>query len=187
MQFAAILVLALAAGSGASDALRARADEIRAALPPPGTEMTPAQRQKVEGLVIKTIDLRTMLQTALGPRWGELTEKQKKRMQEAFEKRFRATTTGDLDPYRSTQIQYQTEVDAGDGLFNVPTRVVVKGEPTDITYAMKKGKDGWRIVDIIIDGVSTVANYRNSFNRIIAKEGVESLIARLERGSQSKG
>ena len=186
MRFAAILVLALSAGGGASDALRARAEEIRATLPPKGTEMTPAQRQKVESLVTKTIDLRAMLQSALGPRWNQLTEKQRKRMQAAFETRFRATTTGDLDPYRSTQIEYKPEVEA-DGAVNVPTRVVVKGEPTDITYAMKQGKDGWRIVDIIIDGVSTVANYRNSFNRIITKEGVESLIARLERGSQSKG
>jgi phospholipid transport system substrate-binding protein len=186
MRFVAILVLALSAGDGASDALRGRAEEIRAVLPPKGTEMTPAQRQKVEALVTKTIDLRAMLQSALGSRWSQLTEKQRKRMQAAFETRFRATTTGDLDPYRSTQIEYKPEVEA-DGVVNVPTRVVVKGEPTDITYAMKHGKDGWRIVDIIIDGVSTVANYRNSFNRIITKEGVESLIARLERGSQSKG
>src|SRR5512138_425188 len=152
MRFAAILVLALSAGDGASDALQARAEEIRAVLPPKGTEMTPAQRKKVESLVTKTIDLRAMLQSALGPRWNQLTEKQRKRMQAAFETRFRATTTGDLDPYRSTQIEYRPEVESGDGVVNVPTRVVVKGEPTDITYAMKEGKDGWRIVDIIIDG-----------------------------------
>ncbi len=77
-------------------------------------------------------------------------------------------------------------MDAGDGVVNVPTRVVVKGEPTEITYAMRREKDGWRIVDIVIDGVSTVANYRSSFNRVIAKDGVEGLITRLERGSTTK-
>jgi phospholipid transport system substrate-binding protein len=47
---------------------------------------------------------------------------------------------------------------------------------------MKREKDGWHIIDIVVDGVSTVENYRSSFARIISKEGVEGLIKRLERG-----
>ncbi len=186
MNAAVLLLLALGAGSGATEALRTRAEEIRAALPPQGTELTPAQREKIQGLVTKTVDLRGMLQSALGAKWNTMTEKQRKRLQAAFESRFKATSSGDLDPYRSTQIEYQPEKPAGEGLFDVPTRVVIKGEPTEITYTMKQEREGWRIVDITIDGVSTVANYRSSFARVISKDGVEGLITRLERRSTSK-
>jgi phospholipid transport system substrate-binding protein len=186
MRAAVILLLALGAQGGATEALRARTEEIRAALPPPGTQMTPEVRQRIETLVTRTIDLRAMLQAALGPRWKELTEKQRKRLLSAFEARFRQTSGGELDPYRSTQIDYRPEVESANGVVHVPTRVVIKGEPTDITYAMRHEKDGWRIVDIVVDGVSTVANYRSSFARVIAKDGVEGLIRRLERAATSK-
>lgn len=175
-----------ASGSGATEALRDRAEEIRQALPPPGATLTPPARQKIENLVTRIVDLRGMLQAALGARWNEMTEKQRKRLVAAFESRFKTTSGSELDPYRSTQIEYRPEIDGGQGVVKVPTRVVIKGEPTEITYAMRREKDGWRIVDIIIDDVSTVANYRSSFNRVIAKDGVDGLIRRLERGSASK-
>lgn len=183
MRAAVILMVALTAEGGATEALRSRAEEIRSALPPAGSEITGQARQRIENLVTKTIDLRGMLQAALGSRWKEMTEAQRKRLVAAFEKRFRQTSTGELDPYRSTQIEYQPEVEAGAGEVKVPTRVVVKGEPTEITYTMRREKDGWRIVDITVDGVSTVANYRSSFARVIAKDGVEGLIRRLEKSA----
>ncbi len=186
MRGALILLLALGAGSGASDALRERAEEIRQALPPPGAPVTPAVRQKLEDLITRSIDLRGMVQTALGPHWKTMTEKQRRRVISAFESRFRQASGGELDPYRDTHIEYRPEQVEGDGIVKIPTHVVVKGEPTDITYAMRHEKDGWRIVDITIDDVSTVETYRSSFARIIAKDGVEGLIRRLERGPAKK-
>src|SRR5512135_955395 len=132
MKAAVLLLLALGAGSGATDALRSRAEEIREALPPQGSDMTPATREKIQALVTKTVDLRAMLQSALGAKWNTMTEKQRKRLLAAFESRFKQTSSGDLDPYRSTQIEYKPEAPVGDGLVDVPSRVVIKGEPTDI-------------------------------------------------------
>jgi phospholipid transport system substrate-binding protein len=63
----------------------------------------------------------------------------------------------------------------------VPTVLVVKGEPTHVDYAMRQAKDSWRIVDITIDDVSTVENYRSSFSKVIAQEGFDSLIAKLSK------
>jgi len=177
-----ILLAALGASPGATEALRARDAEIRAALPPAGSEVTPAARKRVEGIVTRAIDVRAMVQASMGSRWSQLSESQRRRLISAFENRFRRTSSSELDAYRSTQIDYRPEVQSDAGTVQVPTSLVVKGEPTDITYTMKRERDGWRIVDITVDGVSTVANYRSSFARIITKEGVEGLIKRLERG-----
>jgi len=177
-----ILLAALGAADGATQAIRARDAEIRAALPPPGSEVTAAVRKRIEAIVTRAIDVRAMVQASLGGRWQQMSESQRRRLVTAFENRFRRTSSSELDSYRSTRIDYQPEVEPGDGTVQVPTRLVVKGEPTDITYTMKREKDGWHIIDITVDGVSTVANYRSSFARIITKEGVEGLIKRLERG-----
>lgn len=171
-----------AAEGGATEALKARDAEIRAALPAPGGKVTPEVRKRLEAIVTRAVDLPAMVQGAMGKRWATTPERQRKRLIGAFESRFRKASGEELDTYRSTQIDYKPEAEQSAGAVQVPTSVVVKGEPTDIVYTLKREAAGWRIIDITVDGVSTVENYRSSFNRIINKEGVDGLIARLEKG-----
>lgn len=185
MRAAVILLAALAAGETATEAIRERDAEIRAALPPEGQALSEAARKRIEGIVTRIVDTRAMMQAALGPRWPKLSQKQRKRLLEAFERRFRVTGGAQLETYRGTRIEYFPEQRSGD-LVQVPTRLEVKGERSEVTYAMRQDKGRWRIVDIAVDGVSTVENYRASFSRIISREGVDALIERLNRGAEAK-
>jgi phospholipid transport system substrate-binding protein len=181
---AALAFAAPAAAEGqATAALKQRDAEIRAALPPPGGEVTPEVRKELEAIVTRAVDLRAMAEAALGARWKGMKEAQRRRLVGAFENRFRQLSGGELDQYRSVEVKYGDEAPAAGGAVKVPTSVVVKGEPTEIAYTLRQAQQGWRIVDIAVDGVSTVENYRASFARIIQKEGVEGLIQRLEKGS----
>ena len=173
-----LLLAATAQAETATEALKARDAEIRAALPPEGTEPTPATRKKLENIVTKAVDLDGMAKSALGKTWAETPPAKQKKFLEAFKGRFRKATGEQLDQYRSTSIKYFPEKQEDDDTI-VPTEVVVKGEPTRVDYRMRQEKGVWRIVDIIVDDVSTVENYRSSFNRIIKKEGMDGLIARL--------
>jgi phospholipid transport system substrate-binding protein len=173
-----LLLAATAQAETATEALKARDAEIRAALPPEGTEPTPETRKKLENIVTKAVDLDGMAKSALGKTWAETPPAKQKKFLEAFKGRFRKATGEQLDQYRSTSIKYFPERKEDDDTI-VPTEVVVKGEPTRVDYRMRQEKGAWRIVDIIVDDVSTVENYRSSFNRIIKKEGMDGLIARL--------
>ena len=173
-----LLLAASAQAETATEALKARDAEIRAALPPKGTEPTPATRQKLESIVTKAVDLDAMAKAALGKTWTETSPAKQKKFLEAFRSRFRKATGEQLDQYRSTEIKYLPEKKEDEDTL-VPTEVLVKGEPTRIDYRMRQQSAGWRIVDIVVDDVSTVENYRSSFNRIIKKEGMDGLIARL--------
>ncbi len=189
---AAVMLAALAAVPGPAETptemLKARDAEIRAAVPEGQREITPPIRAKLEKIVTRTIDLKGMAEAALGPRWKEMTAQQRKRLLAAFEKRFRATGGSGLgSEWRSANIEYRPEQPQSDGVVKVPTTVVLKGEPTEIDYTVRREKEGWRIVDITIDGVSTVENYRASFARVIAKEGVEGLIRRLDSAAAARG
>jgi phospholipid transport system substrate-binding protein len=173
-----LLLAATAQAETATEALKARDAEIRAALPKQGTEPTPETRKKLENIVTKAVDLEGMAKAALGKTWAETPPAKQKKFLEAFKGRFRKATGEQLDQYRSTNIKYFPEKKEDDDTI-VPTEVVVKGEPTHVDYRMREEKGGWRIVDIVVDDVSTVENYRSSFNRIIKKEGMDGLIARL--------
>ena len=173
-----LLLAATAQAETATEALKARDAEIRAALPPEGTEPTPATRQKLENIVTRAVDLDGMAKSALGKTWTETPPAKQKKFLDAFKSRFRKATGEQLDQYRSTSIKYFPEKTEDEDTI-VPTEVLVKGEPTHIDYRMRQLNGVWRIEDIVVDDVSTVENYRSSFNRIIKKEGMDGLIARL--------
>jgi ABC-type transporter MlaC component len=122
-----------------------------------------------------------MVAAAMDARWAKLTESQRKRLLDAFGRKLRRAAGTGLEDYRASTVTYQPEASRPDGLVLVPTLVTAKGETGAVTYAMRRTKAGWRIVDVTVDGVSTVENYRASFARIIAKDGVEGLLRRLER------
>ncbi len=187
MRTALMLLLAVGAATGesatpATEMLKQRDAEIRALLPPAGQKITPEIRARLERVFASTVDMRAMAQEALGARWKQMSEKQRKRLLAAFEKRVRAIGGGEMGDYRSTKIEYLAEERVSEREVKVPTKLTVKGEPTDIDYLVRREPEGWRIVDVVVDGVSTVDNYRASFSRVIAKEGVDGLIARLEKG-----
>jgi phospholipid transport system substrate-binding protein len=55
------------------------------------------------------------------------------------------------------------------------------GSRVPVNYSMRNGSDGWRAYDVRIEGVSYVQNYRNQFNAEITANGINEVIARLER------
>jgi phospholipid transport system substrate-binding protein len=49
---------------------------------------------------------------------------------------------------------------------------------------LRKAADGWKAYDVNIDGISYVKSYREDFGSQIAQQGIDSVIARLERGEK---
>jgi len=163
---------------GPTETLKARDAEIRAVLPPSGQAPSPEINQKIEDAVLKAVDIEGMAKDALGKNWATQPSRKRKKFIEAFRGRFKQATGQQLDLYRSAQTKYVSEEKVGDDV-KVTTELTVKGEPTRVGYVMRKEKTVWRIVDIIVDGVSTIDNYRSTFNKVIAKEGFDGLISRL--------
>jgi phospholipid transport system substrate-binding protein len=53
------------------------------------------------------------------------------------------------------------------------------GKPVGFDYSMRKTDQGWKIYDIVVEGVSLVLTYRSEFDAIVRQEGVDGLIKRL--------
>ena len=54
------------------------------------------------------------------------------------------------------------------------------GPPIPIDYSMEKTDKGWKVYDVVIDGVSLVTTYRGSFNDQIQKSGIDGLVKTLQ-------
>jgi phospholipid transport system substrate-binding protein len=172
------------AAESATDVLKARDVQIRKTLPASG-ELTTAERSKLQDAVMKIVDTEAMAKASLGKTWESESKAEQKRFMKVFDSRLRQAITQEVDFFNSSQIDYQAEKQVADGT-EVPTQMTVKGDATEVDYVLKQISGGWRIVDIVIDGVSTTQNYRSSFGKVIAKEGWDGLIARLSKGKAEK-
>jgi phospholipid transport system substrate-binding protein len=180
MHAALILAVALTAASSATEALKARDAELRASLPPAGQPVTQAQREKAEELLVKIVDFHAISQKTLGKTWAETPEAKRKKFEDAFVKRFKRATSDQVDRFRTAQVSYDAEQKVGENV-KVATTVGTGDDAAKVAYLMAQGPKGWLIEDIIIDDVSNVDNYRKSFAKIIAKDGLDGLIAKLEK------
>jgi len=55
-----------------------------------------------------------------------------------------------------------------------------------VNYSLRRTDQGWKAWDVIIEGISYVKSFRDDFGAEIDKNGVESLIARLEKQGGEK-
>ena len=53
------------------------------------------------------------------------------------------------------------------------------GKPVGFDYSMRKTADGWKIYDIVVEGVSLVLTYRSEFDAVVKQDGIDGLIKRL--------
>ncbi len=80
---------------------------------------------------------------------------------------------------------YQYEPDARTSI--VQTLIILPGQnPVPVDYAFLRYADGrWKIYDVKIDGISLVLSYRRSYDQIIQRQGLDSLIESLRTQSDS--
>ncbi len=148
-------------------------------------------RQKVVGLVedkvLPHFNFTSMTALAMGQNWSKATPDQKKRLTDEFRILLVRTYASALAAYRDQKFEFRplrakpTETDVV-----VQVRVLQPGaQPVSIDYGMEKTAAGWKVYDVIVGGVSLVANYRTDFSSIVRDGGTESLINSLRAKNRS--
>lgn len=82
-----------------------------------------------------------------------------------------------------------TAPDGDDGAV-VNSRIVGKSEDQsfNVSWRLRKRDDGWRVVDVIVDGVSMAITYRQEYASIVAQQGgIPGLIAQLQVRAKDLG
>jgi phospholipid transport system substrate-binding protein len=61
----------------------------------------------------------------------------------------------------------------------VATEVVTPGDRFAVDYTLHSTPDGWRVTDIVVEGVSLAGNFRSQFDAAVAKDSFQGLLERL--------
>ena len=138
----------------------------------------------VEQKILPLFDFRHMTQLAVGKHWPKATPVQQENLTNEFRSMLVRTYASSLTSVADYKIEFKPfRAAPGDTDVTVSTEVSKPGAPPiPIDYRMEKtGNSGWKVFDVVVDNVSLVTVYRNSFNSEVRKGGVDGLIAALER------
>ncbi len=122
-------------------------------------------------------------QLALGKHWRSATPQQRRQFEDAlYQSILRTYAAGLLDFTADslTVLPFKGDVTASRVL--VRTKVLLSsGTTVPVNYRLRMTSDGWKVYDIIIEGISYITNYRRSVAAELANSDLNSLIERLNR------
>jgi len=182
---------ALAAPDTAPDALvRTSIDEVVAIIKADKALQGGNQQkllQLVEEKVLPHFNFSRMTRLAVGRSWAQATDAQKEALTREFRTLLVRTYSTSLSQFRNQTIDVKpAKIAAGDK--ETVVRTVVNqpgGQPIPIDYGMERTDGGWKVYDVVIDGVSLVTTYRSSFNDQIQKAGIDGLVKTLADRNRS--
>jgi phospholipid transport system substrate-binding protein len=143
--------------------------------------------QVIEAKVLPHFNFTAMTALAMGQQWNKATPEQKKVLTEEFKTLLVRTYASALAAYSEQKFDFRplrgkpTDTDV-----TVNVRVLQSGaQPVTIDYSMEKTAAGWKVYDVMVGGVSLVANYRTEFANTVRASGVDGLIKDLQKKNAS--
>jgi len=148
-------------------------------------DLAAGDRQKAlklaEEKILPHVDFEEAVRLAVGRSWSQASAEQKKRLTEEFRRMLVRTYSTAVSAYQGQTMKVlPVRMKPGD------TDVTVRNhynrpsaKPVQIDYAMRKTDGGWKIYDIVVEGISLVLTYRSEFDAVVKQEGIDGLIKRM--------
>ena len=135
-----------------------------------------------EEKVLPLIDFEEATRLAVGRAWAQASPEQKKRLVAEFRGMLVRVYSNAIGPYEGQTVRVSpVRMKPGDTEVTVHNQFIRAsgGKPVGFDYTMHKTEQGWKVYDIVVEGVSLVLTYRSEFDNVVKQEGIDGLIKRL--------
>lgn len=139
-------------------------------------------RAMIEARVAPHFSFERMTQLALGQNWKNASPEQRQKITAEFRRLLIRSYSNSLYDYR-TQIPNIKIATQSEKNRRAVVRVNVDandGRSAVLHIRMERRSQGWQVIDVMVNGVSLIVNYRASFANEVAQGGYEQLISMLE-------
>lgn len=137
------------------------------------------RRETLSRLIRARFNFTIMSQRTLGKFWKEADAQQQARFITLFSDLLEASYISRIEAYSNETVSYLGERVEGE-LAEVDTSIHSGNIDIPISYRLVLENGSWFVYDVIIEEVSLIRNYRNSYGEIVRKEGYSGLFARME-------
>jgi phospholipid transport system substrate-binding protein len=133
-------------------------------------------------VIHRSFDVASMARLSVGASWVGLSEAQRQQVTESFGRYISAIYADRFDSYDGQKLEVTSEQPAPSGVMVKSQIIKANGEPVKVDYMMRRNGENWLIGDIYLDGaISEVATRRSEFATILRNDGIDGLIAALNR------
>jgi phospholipid transport system substrate-binding protein len=137
---------------------------------------------KLEPVILRVFDVPYMTRMAVGPSWAATPQLKQQQVAEAFGRYITASWADRFDSYSGERLEVTGVQPYAAGAL-VHTRIIKPdGEPVAIDYLMRRNGEVWQIADVYLTGtISELATRRSEFSSVLRSQGIDALIAVLNR------
>lgn len=145
------------------------------------------KRRQVEDIVYARFDFTVMSRLVIARNWSRFSADQQAQFVEEFKRHLSITYGRNVETYNDERAVVTGDRAESQGDWTVKTKVIrPSAAPILVDYRLRKAGDTWHVIDVIIEGVSLVANFRSQFQEIVSTDGPAKLIDLL-REKNTKG
>src|SRR5690606_36645485 len=88
----------------------------------------------------------------------------------------------DFNTQLRVRVKSETPLPRGLGVKVSSEMLRLGGEPIPVDYLMRKTADGWRVFDVMVEGVSFVQTFRQQFDTPLSRKSIRAVAADLSAG-----
>jgi phospholipid transport system substrate-binding protein len=146
---------------------------------------TPAEKNaKVRAIAETMIDFETMGRLAMGANWRDLSEAKRNEFNKEFRQHVINTYGHFTDDYTDQDLVVAEDRSEARGDWTVQTKIMgikdgARQELAKVDYRLRQADGKWKVIDITIEGVSMMANFRAQFQDIMTSGGIDKLLKLL--------
>ena len=163
---------------GPTDRVRQAVDGILTVLQ--DNQLEREQRwQEIGAIIRERFDIEAMSQSVLATNWKKATPEEKRDFIEFFSQYLENTYRQKIEGYTDEEVLFTGETVKGERA-TVETAIVTDTSTIPVLYKMRQNNGEWFAYDVVVEGVSLVRNYRDTFAAIVRSEGMDGLILSLQ-------
>jgi len=135
---------------------------------------------KIRSIVNEIFDYMELSRRTLGREWTKFNAPQQDEFIRLFSDLLEKTYADKLLSYSNEKVVFDKESMLREDQAEVTSNVLTAdGKKIPLDYRMIRKEAGWRVYDVIIEGISLVKNYRDQFRDILAKDSPEEVLKML--------
>jgi phospholipid transport system substrate-binding protein len=135
---------------------------------------------QIEEIAYEVFDFTTMSKLVLARNWRKMDKQQRGEFVREFKRHLSRTYGTRLDRYEQEEVLvYAAQVEVRNDV-SIKTKIVGgQFDDAEVSYRLRLRKERWRIIDVVIEGVSLVSNYRSQFAEVLNSGSIDDLLEKL--------
>lgn len=147
-----------------------------------GKKDAPSEQRvdEITEIAYEIFDFTTMSKLVLARKWRTLDKEQRVEFVREFKRHLSRTYGTRLDRFDQERVDVTgAQVEPRNDVSILTTIVGGQFDGAQISYRLRNRNDRWRIIDVVIEGVSLVSNYRSQFAEVLNSGTIDDLLAKL--------